>query len=119
MNLLKSEIDKLSADMMANIMKNIEVENRRMQDSLALMNQRINEGELLNEIRAFYPNINAVSAAQIELKSVQKTDTVWTSYIVWDSLSQKIDKPAATKSIQKYLQKKLSTDTVWLFSREQ
>jgi uncharacterized hydrophobic protein (TIGR00271 family) len=119
MNLLKSEIDKLSADMMANIMKNIEVENRRMQDSLALMNQRINEGELLNEIRAFYPNINAVSASQIELKSVQKTDTVWTSYIVWDSLSQKIDKPVAIKGIQKYLQKKLSTDTVWLFSREQ
>ena len=118
MNMSKNEIDKLSADMMANIMKNIEVENRRMQDSLGLIQQRIDEGELLNEVRAFYPNISTVGASQLELAGVQKKDTVWTAYIVWDSLSQKIDKPAATKSIQKYLQKKLSTDTVWLFSRE-
>ncbi len=117
MNLTKGEIDKLSADMMSNIMKNIEVENRR-QDSLAMMNHRIDEIVLLNEIRAFYPNISSVGASQVELAGVRKKDTAWTVHIRWDRLSQKIDKEAALKSIQKYLQKKLLTDTVWLFSKE-
>ncbi len=94
MNLTKGEIDKLSADMMSNIMKNIEVENRR-QDSLAMMNHRIDEIVLLNEIRAFYPNISSVGASQVELAGVRKKDTAWTVHIRWDSLSQKIDKEAA------------------------
>ena len=72
----------------------------------------------MSDIRSFYPSINEVGASRIALFGTNKTDTIWTAFIIWYSLSQKINKAEATGKIQKYLQTKLAIDTVWLFSKK-
>lgn len=114
MNITKSEMDKLSSEMTQNIMKNIELENSHYRDSLQQMYHNIDEGLLFDEVKAFYPNIYAMGVSNIEMKNNAKTDTVWVAYLQWDSLSEKVNKQEAAGNIQKYLIKRLKTDTVWL-----
>ncbi len=114
MNITKIEMDKLSSDMTENIMKNIELQNSRFRDSLQEMYRNIDEGLLYGEVKAFYPNINALGVSRLEMKSASKTDSVWTAFLQWDTLSEKINKEEAAGSIRNYLKKRLKTDTVWL-----
>ncbi len=114
MNMTKSEMDKISTDMMGNIMKNIELQNNRLMDSLQRLYRNIDEGLIFEEVRAFYPNVSALGIGSIEMKSLQKADTVWAAYLQWDSLSDNINKDNAVISIRKYLNRRLNTDTVWV-----
>lgn len=114
MNITKSEMDKLSSDMTLNIMKNIELQNSRFRDSLQVMYGNIDEGLLFGEVKAFYPNIFAMGVGTLEMKSSTKTDSVWTAFLQWDTLSDKVNKEEATHNIREYLKKRLKTDTVWM-----
>jgi hypothetical protein len=119
MNLSKSEMDKMSTDMMGNIMKNIEIQNNRLMDSLQRLYRNIDEGLIFEEVRAFYPNVSALGIGSIEMKSKQKADTVWAAYLQWDTLSDQVNKDAAIISIQRYLNQRLNTDTVWMHQSSQ
>ena len=114
MNITKSEMDKLSSDMTENFMKSIEFQNNRLRDSLQEVYRNIDEGLLFGEVKAFYPNIYALGVSNVEMKNNSKTDSVWVAYLQWDSLSKKVNKAEADRSIQQYLMKRLKTDTVWL-----
>lgn len=114
MNVSKSELDKLSSDMTENIMKNIEMQNNRFRDSLQQMYRNIDEGLLYGEVKAFYPNVFALGVSSVEMKSAAKTDSIWTAYLQWDTLSGNINKVEAATRIESYLKKRLNTDTVWL-----
>jgi uncharacterized hydrophobic protein (TIGR00271 family) len=114
MNITKSEMDKLSSDMTENILKNIELQNNRFRDSLQEMYRNIDEGLLFEEVKSFYPNIFALGVSTVEMKNAVKTDSVWTAYLQWDSLSGNVNKEEAGGNIQNYLKKRLKTDTVWL-----
>ncbi|MGB4845354.1 MAG: TIGR00341 family protein [Ferruginibacter sp.] len=118
MNITKSEMDKLSSDMTENIMKNIELQNSRYRDSLDETYRNIDEGLLFGEVKAFYPNIYALGVSNVEMKNNIKTDSVWVAYLQWDSLSGKVNKEEAAGNIQRYLIKRLRTDTVWLQQTE-
>lgn len=118
MNISKNEMDKMSTEMMTNIMKNIEYENAKMKDSLSKIGETVNAQGLYSEIKSFYPNINQAGITRFYLAGTKKTDTVWAAYVTWDSLADKINKPQAISSIQHYLQKRLPADTVWIFSHE-
>lgn len=119
MNINKSEMDKLSSDMTENIMKNIELQNSRFRDSLQEMYNTIDEGLLFDEVKAFYPNIYALGVSNIEMKTATKTDSVWTAYLQWDTLSEKVNKAEAAANIENYLKKRLKADTVWLQQSDQ
>lgn len=118
MNITKSEMDKLSSDMTENIMKSIELQNSRLRDSLHQMYRNIDEGLLFGEVKAFYPNIYALGVSNVEMKTNAKSDSVWVAYLQWDSLSDKVNKQEAVGNIQRYLIKRLRTDTVWLQQTE-
>lgn len=118
MNLSKNEMDKMSTEMTDNIMKNIELQNSRFRDSLQLVNRNIDEGLFFDEVKAFYPNIYSLGVSSVEMKSARKKDTVWTAYLQWDSAAEKVDKNEAFKNIERYLKKRLNTDTVWLHEAE-
>ena len=114
MNITKSEMDKLSSNMTESILKSIEMQNSRYKDSLDQMYRNIDQGLVFAEVRAFYPNIFALGVSTVEMKNYKRTDTVWTAYLQWDTLSGKVNKNEAASSIQQYLKKRLRTDTVWL-----
>ena len=119
MNITKSEMDKLSSNMTENILKSIEMQNSRYKDSLDQMYRNIDQGLVFAEVRAFFPNISALGVTNLEMKNLTKTDSVWTAYLQWDTLSGKVNKNEAASSIQQYLKKRLRTDTVWLQQTEQ
>lgn len=119
MNLSKSEMDKMSTEMMGNVMKNIELQNNKLMDSLQRLYRNIDEGILFDELRAFYPNISALGVGSLEMKSTIKADTVWTAYLQWDTLSEKVNRVEAVASIQRYLNQRLKTDTVWIQQSDQ
>ena len=119
MNLSKSEMNKMSSEMTENILKNIELQNNRFRDSLQEVYKNIDEKLLYNEVRAFYPNLSALGIGAMQIKSAQKTDTIWMAYIQWDTLSEKINKQEAVFNIQRYLKNRLNTDTVWLQQSDQ
>jgi uncharacterized hydrophobic protein (TIGR00271 family) len=119
MNITKSEMDKLSSNMTENILKSIEMQNSRYKDSLNQMYRTIDQGLVFAEVRAFYPNISALGVSNVEMKNLNKTDSVWTAFLQWDTLSGRINKNEAASSIQQYLKKRLRTDTVWLQQTEQ
>lgn len=119
MNLSRNEMEKMSSEMTDAIMKNIEVQNAKVRDSLQRLFEDIDEGVLYKEVKALYPNIAAMGISQMELKSLNKTDTVWTAYLQWDTLSQQVNKTEAITTLQRYLKTKLKTDTVWLQQTEQ
>ncbi len=119
MNLSRSEMDKMSTDMTDNIMKTIELQNVRFRDSLQHVFSTIDEGVLFDEVKALYPNISGLGVTQMELKTTGKTDTVWTAYMQWDTLSQNVNKQAAAQTLQRFLKTRLKTDTVWLQQAEQ
>lgn len=119
MNLSRSEMDKMSTEMTDNIMKNIELQNAKMRDSIQQVISNIDEGVLFDEVKALYPNISGLGITHMEIKSTGKTDTVWTAYMQWDTLSKNVNKPEATQTLQRFLKKRLKTDTVWLQQTEQ
>ena len=119
MNITKSEMDKLSSNMTENILKSIEMQNSRYKDSLNQMYRTIDQGLVFAEVRAFYPNISALGVSNVEMKNLNKTDSVWTAFLEWDTLSGRVNKNEAVSSIQQYLKKRLRTDTVWLQQTEQ
>lgn len=119
MNLSRNEMDKMSTEMTENILKNIELQNVKMRDSLQQVLSNIDEGVLFEEIRAFYPNISGLGITQMEMKKSSSIDTLWTAFIQWDSLSEKINKDEAVVNLRRYLNKRLKTDTVWLHQTEQ
>lgn len=119
MNLSRSEMDKMSTEMTDNIMKNIELQNAKMWDSLQQVFSNIDEGLLYDEVKALYPNISGLGITQMEIKTTGKADTVWTAYMQWDTLSQNINKVDAAQTLQRFLKKRLKTDTVWLQQTEQ
>lgn len=119
MNLSKSEMDKMSTEMTNSIMKNIELQNAKMRDSLQVVSAGIEQGMLYEEVKALYPNIAGLGATQIEIRFAQGIDTVWSAYLQWDTLSGKIDKTQAAAVLQRFLQKRLKADTVWLQQGEQ
>jgi len=114
MNITKSEIDKLSSNMTENIMKSIEIQNSRLKDSLNEVYRNIDEGLIFGEVKAFYPNIYALGVSYMQMKKNQQTDSVWVAYLQWDSLSDKINKTEAADNIERFLEKRLKADTVWL-----
>lgn len=119
MNLSKGEMDKMSTEMTENILKTIELQNVKIRDSLQQVFSSIDEGVLFDEVRAFYPNISGLGVNHMEMKSLSKTDTLWTAWIQWDTLSEKLNKDEAVTNIRRYLNKRLNTDTVWLQQTEQ
>ncbi len=119
MNFSKNEIDRMSTEMTNSIMKNIELQNAKLRDSVQQVYRNISEGVLYDEIKAFYPDISALGVNQVEMKNPAGTDTLWTAWIQWDTLSEKINKEEAMENIRRYLNKKLSTDTVWLQQTDQ
>jgi uncharacterized hydrophobic protein (TIGR00271 family) len=119
MNLSKSEMDKMSTEMTGNIMKNIELQNNRLLDSLQQINKNIDEGLVYDELKAFYPAIASVGVSTVEMKSASGKDTVWTAYLQWDTAAQSINKSEAAVRIQQFLKKRLKADTVWLQQTEQ
>jgi hypothetical protein len=114
MNISKNEMNKMSSEMTESIMKSIEVQNNRFRDSLQETYRNIDQGLLFGEVKAFYPNIYALGVSNVEMKNAVKTDSVWTAYLLWDTLSEKINKNEAAANIEQYLKKRLRTDTVWL-----
>lgn len=114
MNMTKNEIDNMGVEMMAGIMKNVELENAKARDSLLQIQHNVDEGIIYAEVKAIYPQVKSVGLAQMTLKSSVKNDTVWMANIQWDSLSVNINKPEALATLQRYLQKRLHTDTVWV-----
>jgi uncharacterized hydrophobic protein (TIGR00271 family) len=119
MNISKAEMDKMSTEMTENIMKNIEIHNGRYRDSLQQIYNSIDEGFLYEEIKSFYPNLARLGITNMELKSEKTTDSVWTAVVQWDTLSGNVNKTEAMDNIQRYLRKRLRTDTVWLQQFEQ
>lgn len=119
MNISKGEMDKMSSDMTENIMKNIELQNSRFRDSLQETYRTIDEGLLFGEVKAFYPHLYALGVSTVEMKNEVRTDSVWTAYLQWDTLSENVNKEEAVKNIGQYLKKRLRTDTVWLQQFEQ
>lgn len=119
MNITKSEMDKMSSEMTESIMKNIELQNSRFRDSLQEVYRNIDEGLLFGEVKAFYPNIYALGVSTVEMKAAAKTDTVWTAYLKWDTLSEKVNKEEAAANIRQYLKTRLKADTVWLQQSDQ
>jgi uncharacterized hydrophobic protein (TIGR00271 family) len=118
MNVSKSEIDKMSTEMAENIMKNIELQNDRLKDSLQQAYRTVDEGLLYDEIKSFYPAIHSFGVNRMQIKSSGRTDTVWAAYLQWDSTSEKINKQEAANAIQQYLRKRLQADTIWLQESE-
>ncbi|MBK7123160.1 MAG: DUF389 domain-containing protein [Chitinophagaceae bacterium] len=114
MNLSKNEMNKMSSEMTENILKNIEMQNSRYKDSLQDVYKNIDEGLLFGEVKVFYPNLFALGVSPVVMKSNNKQDTVWSAFIQWDSLPGKINKTEAALNIQRYLIKRLRTDTVWM-----
>ncbi|MBK8497156.1 MAG: TIGR00341 family protein [Chitinophagaceae bacterium] len=114
MNLSKNEMNKMSSEMTENILKNIEMQNSRYKDSLQDVYKNIDEGLLFGEAKVFYPNLFALGVSPVVMKSNNKQDTVWSAFIQWDSLSGKLNKAEAALNIQRYLIKRLRTDTVWM-----
>lgn len=114
MNLTRAEMDKMGTDMTKNIMKNIEIQNTRVRDSLEQVYRNIDQGLMYDEVKAFYPNLASLGVSQVHMKSNNKTDSLWSAFLIWDSASSKINKEAATINIQQYLKKRLRTDTVLL-----
>ena len=100
--------------MTENILKNIEMQNSRYKDSLQDVYNNIDEGLLFGEAKVFYPNLFALGVSPVVMKSNNKQDTVWSAFIQWDSLPGKINKAEAALNIQRYLIKRLRTDTVWM-----
>lgn len=119
MNLSRSEMYKMSTEMTDNIMKNIELQNAKMRDSLQQVFSNIDEGVLYDEVKALYPTISGLGITQLEIKTTSKPDTVWAAYMQWDTLSQNVNKPEAIQTLQRFLKKRLKTDTVWLQQSEQ
>lgn len=114
MNLTKNEIDNMGVEMMAGIMKNVELENAKARDSLLQVEHNVNDGIIYAEIKAIYPQVNSLGLAKMELKSADKSDTVWVANIQWDSLPGTVNKMEAMKTLQRFLQKRLQADTVWI-----
>ena len=114
MNLTRAEMDKMSTDMTENIMKNIEIQNNRVRDSLEQVYRNIDQGLMYDEVKAFYPDLASLGVSHVQMKSNNKTDSLWTAFLVWDTASNNINKEAATSNIQQYLKKRLRTDTVLL-----
>lgn len=114
MNLSKREMNKLSSEMTESIMRNIEMQNTRYKDSLQDLYKNIDEGLLFGEAKVFYPNLFALGVSPVVMKSNNKQDTVWTAFIQWDSLSDKINKEEAAGNIRLYIKKRLRIDTVWM-----
>ncbi len=119
MNLSKTEMDKMSTEMTDNIMKNIELQNTKMLDSLQQVVSSIDQGVIYSEVKALYPNVAGLGISQTEIKTTGKIDTVWTAFLQWDTLSQNINKGDAAQTLQRFLKKRLKTDTVWLQQTEQ
>ncbi len=114
MNISKNELDKMSSEMTETIMRNVEIQNNQLLDSLQRMNASIDQGIVFEEIKAFYPDIAALGISTVEMKSGIKTDTVWTAYLQWSEQAKNINIPESEGKIQQFLKKRLKTDTVWL-----
>lgn len=114
MNLTRAEMDKMSTAMTENIMKNIEIQNTRLRDSLEQVYRTIDQGLMYDEVKAFYPNLASLGVSHVQMKSTAKTDSVWTAFLLWDTASNNLNKDAAISNIQQYLKKRLKTDTVLL-----
>lgn len=118
MNLSRSEMDKMSTEMTNSIMKNMELQNARMKDSLQQVYSNIDEGVLYDEVKALYPNIAGLGVSPMIIRSAAKKDTIWTAYLEWDSLSKRVNEAEAGETLQRFLKKKLKADTVWLRQEE-
>ncbi len=118
MNISKSELDKLSLEMTQTVMRNIEIQNNQLLDSLTRLNKIIDEGVVFDEIKAFYPDIIALGISPVEMKSEQKKDTIWTAYLQWDAEAKNTDRQESVEKIRQFLKKRLKTDTVWLQQTE-
>ncbi|MBL7728130.1 MAG: TIGR00341 family protein [Dinghuibacter sp.] len=114
MNLTRTEMDKMSTEMTENIMKSIELQSIRMRDSMQQLFSSVDEGVLYQEVKALYPNISGLGIAQMEINKSNATDTIWTAYVLWDTLSKNINNPEVELAIQRFLKQRLQTDTVWL-----
>jgi len=111
MNLTKSEVEKMGTEMTANIMRNIEMQTTKLKDSLQ---QNINEELIFEEAKALYPNLDALGIGQIQIQSKQQADTIWSAYIRWDSLASRTNQSEAEAVLQRFLKKRLQTDTILL-----
>lgn len=112
MNISKTELDKLGTDVTQNILKNIELQNNRYKDSLQQTLNTIQEGGLYDEIKAFYPNLYKIGISNVQLKNNNSIDSVWTALLQWDEKTEEVNKKAAIQNIQKFLKKRLHTDTI-------
>lgn len=114
MNMSRNEMDKLSTEMTANIMKAIELQNNRLRDSLQLYQRSgWDEQVIYDEVKAFFPGLAAIGVGPLYIKSAAKSDTLWTAIVQWDSTAALSDQQNAEKSISDYLKKRLNTDSVW------
>lgn len=114
MNISRGEMDKMSKEMTENVMKNIEIQNSRLFDSLQQINRSINEGVIFDEVKSFYPDLHALGVTSVEMRGSAKVDTVWTAVLQWDSVAVNRDNREAIARIRQYLKARLHTDTVWL-----
>lgn len=119
MNMSRSEMEKMNSAMAESILKNVEMQNSRLKDSLQQDIASFDREKLYRELRSLYPNINRVGVTQLELSLSSGKDTVWTAYLLWDSLSRQFNKTEASEVLQRFLQTKLNTDTIWLIQEQQ
>ncbi|MBL0154600.1 MAG: hypothetical protein IPP93_14380 [Chitinophagaceae bacterium] len=82
----------MSLEMTETVMRNVEIQNLHLIDSLNQISRNIDDGLLFNEVKSFYPGVHALGVSPLEMRGVSKVDTIWAAVLQWDSLALKIDK---------------------------
>ncbi|MBK6828525.1 MAG: TIGR00341 family protein [Chitinophagaceae bacterium] len=113
-NLTKSEMDKMTREMTEAVVKNIEVQNARMRDSVQALRDEIDQGLLYQEVKALYPGIHALGVSQMEIKGGLRTDTIWAAYLQWDTVMTGEKRKEANTTLERFLKARLRTDSVLL-----
>jgi uncharacterized hydrophobic protein (TIGR00271 family) len=115
-NLSKDEMDKISGEAMGNMMKMIELQKTRWQDSLAMANSKRDDLAIYKDLNAFYPNLYAIGSAPAYLQGRGKTDTLWTVHLMWDSSMRGEPDARVLTQLERYFKQHFSTDTVAIYS---